>query len=94
MPEGATYDKGGSTIIVDDELFNFVLGLLNSSVYLVIAGIFNPTLNFQVMDIRNLPIIELNQQTVNEKVENSIAISSEDWNSFETSWDFKKHPLI
>ena len=85
MPEGATYDKGGSTIIIDNELFNYALGLLNSSVYLIIAGIFNPTLNFQVKDVRNLPVILKDQHIVDDIVKSNINISSEDWDSFETS---------
>ena len=57
MPEGATYDKGGSTIIVDEDIYNFALALLNSKVYLEIASMLNPTLNFQVKDVRSVPII-------------------------------------
>ena len=94
MPEGATYDKGGSTIIVDNEVFKFVLGLLNSKVYLEIARIFNPTLNFQVKDVRNLPLIIDKQCIIDGTVEKSVFISKADWDSLETSWDFKKHPLI
>lgn len=56
MPEGATFDKGGSTIIVEREVYNYALGLLNSKVFLVVAKALNPTLNFQVKDICSLPL--------------------------------------
>lgn len=94
MPEGATYDKGGSTIIVSEDVYLFVLGLLNSKVYLEIVNILNPTLNFQVKDIRSVPLIFEREEEIAKDVNNCIIITKIDWDSFETSWDFKKHPLI
>lgn len=94
MPEGATFDKDGSTIIVDEFVYNFTLGLLNSKVYIPISELFNPTLNFQVKDIRSLPIKLEYKAIVDQLVENNIFNSKSDWDAFETSWDFTKHPLL
>ena len=94
MPEGATFDKGGSTIIVDEFVYNFTLGLLNSKVYIPISELFNPTLNFQVKDIRSLPVKLEYKAIVDQLVENNIFNSKSDWDAFETSWDFTKHPLL
>lgn len=94
MPEGATYDKGGSTIIVDEDIYNFALALLNSKVYLEIASMLNPTLNFQVKDVRSVPIILKCKNEIDHLVQENTAQSKNDWNSFETSWDFYKHPLL
>lgn len=94
MPEGATYDKGGSTIIVIQDVYNFVLGLLNSKVYVEIASMLNPTLNFQVKDIRSMPLILRKQKEINTLVDQCVNYSKDDWDSFEISWEFKKHPLI
>ena len=94
MPEGATFDKGGSTIIVDKNVYNFALALLNSKIYLEIASMLNPTLNFQVKDVRSIPLILKNTDIVECLTDNNIDISKQDWDSFETSWDFKKHPLV
>ncbi len=94
MPEGATFDKGGSTIIVDEKIYNFSIGLLNSKVFYLIASTLNATLNFQVKDICTTPIILDNQKTINNFVQSNISLSRADWDSFETSWDFKKHPLL
>lgn len=94
MPYGATYDKGGSTIIVDENVYNFTLALLNSKIYLVIAEIFNPTLNFQVKDVRSVPLILKSVEKINGLTCNNINISKTDWDSFETSWEFTVHPLI
>ena len=94
MPEGATYDKGGSTIIVQEKVYNFILGLLNSNIYLIVGAALNPTLNLQVKDIRSMPITLKNESDINIIVEQNIQLSKTDWDSFETSWDFGKHPLI
>lgn len=94
MPEGATFDKGGSTIIVDEFVYNFTLGLLNSKVYIPISELFNPTLNFQVKDIRSLPIKLEYKAIVDQLVKNNIFNSKSDWDAFETSWDFTHHPLL
>ena len=92
MPEGATFDKGGSTIIVEREVYNYALGLLNSKVFLVVAKALNPTLNFQVKDICSLPLVISCLDVINSTVDKCIDISQVDWDSFETSWDFKTHP--
>ena len=83
----------------------FVLGLLNSPISQFILNILNPTINIQISDIAKLPVIlpEENTQfstfsfqlsTVNSLVEKNISLSKSDWDSFETSWDFTKHPLL
>ncbi|MDB7660098.1 BREX-1 system adenine-specific DNA-methyltransferase PglX [Lacticaseibacillus rhamnosus] len=96
MPEGATFDKGGSTIIVKSKEYKTVLGLLNSNVFLKFAAILNPTLNFQVRDIQNMPIISNPSQDdqITKLVDLTIKISQSDWNCFENAWDFHNHPLI
>lgn len=94
MPEGATFDKGGSTIIVEREVYNYALGLLNSKVFLVVAKALNPTLNFQVKDICSLPLVISCLDVINSTVDKCIDISQVDWDSFETSWDFTTHPLL
>ena len=94
MPEGATYDKGGSTILVEKEVYNFALALLNSKVYLSIAKVLNPTLNYQVKDIRSMPLALFETKRVSTLAKHNIDISKSDWDSFETSWDFAEHPLV
>ena len=57
--------------------------------------IMNPTLNFQVGNVANLPIITSLQDSVfNQSIEQAINIAREDWDNFETSWDFQTHPLL
>lgn len=87
---------GMSLYQVKEEDIDYYLGFVNSCVSLEILGMFNPTLNFQAGDIGRLPMVK--DETKKEKVEQLVGenkkLSIEDWDSFETSWDFKKHPLI
>lgn len=94
MPQNATYDKGGSTVIVDEDVYNFTLALLNSKIYLEIATMLNPTLNFQVKDVRSMPLVLSNKKIIENYSESNISISKNDWDSYETSWDFKRNPLV
>jgi len=95
LPKGCVFDTTGPTIN-DVKYLNYILGLLNSIVIEKISEILNPTMHFTINDLKNLPIFVeddfVNEVTCIEK--NNINISKRDWDSFETSWDFKKHPLL
>ena len=56
--------------------------------------VFNPSINLQVKDIKNLPIILPNDDTVAKMAEVNLRLCEEDWNAFETSWHFTTHPLV
>ena len=76
-----------------DHLY-YVLGFLNSKCCQEILRMLNPTINLQIGDIGHLPIKEEQVDQVIELVKNAIDISKKDWDSFETSWDFRRHPLV
>lgn len=90
------YSSGAPTIISKkDENYDFyILAFLNSVVSTYILNMFNPTLNTTVGDVLQLPLKINNKEKVNEKVQKLLTISQSDWDSFETSWDFKVHPLV
>ena len=95
LPEEATFDVGGSSIFFKEyNNYNYFLGLLNSKVFLCVVKMLNPTLNFQVKDIRSMPIIIKNEEVVNQIVDETVMLSKIDWDAFETSWDFIRHPLV
>lgn len=77
---------------------NYILGFLCSNVSLFFLEATNPTLNYQVRDIESEPLIipadDTEVERVNSLVEDNIKVSKNDWDSFETSWDFEQHPLI
>jgi len=79
-----------------DQLFNYVLGFLNTKVAFEYLVAYNPTINLLTTDICNLPLLikEDFVTAISETVEKSIEISKDEWDSFETSWDFQRHPLV
>lgn len=74
----------------------YVLGFLCSKVVKYLLEVTNPTLNFQVHDIMNLPLIKNDDISifVENYVNECIEISRQDWDAFEISWDFIAHPFI
>lgn len=88
-------DVSGSSYFSDDEKSEkYILALLNSKVCAHILNILNPTINLNIKDILLIPLIIDNLEVAEEIVENNIHISKVDWDSFETSWDFTRHPVV
>lgn len=94
-PSGSLFDVAGSTLFVnEDKIYYYVLGFLSSLVCNYILGALNPTLNYQAGNIKSLPLCFDRMNDVNSLAENNVELSKQDWDSFETSWDFESHPLI
>ena len=74
----------------------YYLGIMNSSLIKDYLKIINPTLNYGAGSIALSPVIFDNNKKndIDTLVKENIEISRQDWDSFETSWDFEKHPLI
>ena len=72
----------------------YLLALINSVVAEDILKLLAPTLNFGVEQIGKIPIKISNRETIEKLANNSIHLSSADWDAYETSWDFKHHPLL
>ena len=89
------YSSGAPTIIATNtEHDKLVLAFLNCVVATELLGILNPTLNTTVSDVLHLPISLVAEQKVEQIVNEQIGLSQTDWDSYETSWDFKCHPLV
>ena len=73
----------------------YALGFLNSKIVVTLLSFLNPTTNFQVHDIMELPLIISDQykESVEKTVSENIEIARQDWDAYETSWDFCFHPL-
>lgn len=96
-PQGHIFDVAGTSIFNDNmTVLKYLLGLLNTELMQFILNATSPTLNYEVGQIANLPIQinEEKKEIVQSIVDENINKSKEDWDNFETSWDFKKHPLI
>jgi type II restriction/modification system DNA methylase subunit YeeA len=72
----------------------YVLGFLNTPVCSAAIEALNPTINVQIGDIGNLPIAKSDESEVARIVSRCINLSKDDWDAFETSWDFTTHPLV
>lgn len=89
------YSSGSPTIFNKKENLNYyLLGFLNSKVSQYLIDIVNPTLNTTVNDVLRLPVKIIKKGEVEGNVKTNINLSKEDWDSFETSRDFLRHPLI
>ena len=93
-PAGFAFDVAGSSMFFDSEIIKYITGLLCSCLGTFFMEIQNPTLNFQVGNLKNVPVIVKDKDSVDSIVNNAIQLSKDDWDSYETSWDFKRHPLV
>ncbi|MBU3210062.1 BREX-1 system adenine-specific DNA-methyltransferase PglX [Clostridium algidicarnis] len=95
---GFLFDVGGSTVFPEKDILEYILALMNSKVAYEILKMIAPTINFQVGDIKEIPIIFSNDDSITSSVINlsreNIKISKFEWDSFENSWDFKCNPLV
>jgi type II restriction/modification system DNA methylase subunit YeeA len=86
-------DIAGMSVYSDEPNVIKLMGLLNTKVAQEILRFIAPTINFQAGDIARVPITNIPEAEM-DIVRNSIKTSKSDWDSFETSWDFQRHPLI
>lgn len=93
MPTGCFFDVAGSTLFSKTDN-KYILGFLASCVCFEILSILNPTLNYQAGNIKSLPLLTGRESEVDDLVEKNVTTSRTDWDAFETSWDFKRHPLV
>ncbi len=95
QPEGFLFDVSGSSLFPPEEDRLYLLGLLSSCITRTILELFNPTMNFQVENLSNLPVRmdPARKPEVEALVRENIAIAQRDWDQHELSWDFTLHPL-
>ena len=96
-PTGFVFDIAGSSVFPNsEEKLGYLLGFLASEVAFSCLKLTNPTINFQAGDVRKLPLIydEHSLDETNKMSQENITLSRTDWDSYETSWDFKRNPLV
>lgn len=94
---GQVFDhKSPGMFASTDENQKIYLGLLNSIVVANILSVINPTISTGADTLRKVPVANCDKYRMKilEYVDECICFSKEDWDSFETSWDFSKHPLV
>ena len=87
---------GGGGGITNSQLTYYILAFVNSVVYDKLLNLLSSTMNFEVGQIGSQPLIvdEAQKELIENTARDNITISQQDWDSFETSWDFQRHPLV
>lgn len=93
LPNGFIFGNNGPSIILSHKDNMKMLGFLNSCIVDCFIKIINPTISCSAGVIKKIPIIKFEKWNQSLAEENC-AICKKDWDSFETSWDFKRHPLV
>ena len=95
---GFLFDSGGSCVFCDDlNYFEYIGGILCSKIPEFFLAAYNDTINFQPRDVSRIPIVSHEDINVNLLISNSkkcLVFSKNDWDSYETSWDFTTLPLL
>lgn len=97
LPESQTFNKAAATLLPNDKnIIMYLLAFTNTIISTMLMRVLNPTLNTNIKDVLALPFIVKKERKceVEQLTKEAIDISKSDWDSYETSWDFKKHPLI
>ena len=86
----------GPACYPNPEMYFYLLGLLNSSSIQLLSKAINPTLNWSAGVVGSFPVLSPCESSdgVKSLVVEQVVESEKDWDSFETSWDFKRSPLM
>lgn len=94
VPNGFIFETKGSMCFTSDDLLDYILGLYNSPVIQCFLQMVSPTLDYHEGPLGKTPVLIKKNEQINQLVEENVKSSKTDWDSFENSWDFKKHPLF
>lgn len=92
-PQGFVFDSAGSSIFSSTDVSYTLLGFCNSVISREMIHIINPTINASPGIIKKLPTPKENEY-IDNIVSQNIAISKQDWDAHETSWDFQRNELL
>jgi hypothetical protein len=97
-PKGFLFDVGGSSAFPKKDELLYNTSFLTSKITFNMLKIVAPTINFQVGDLKALPIIFPKQDSIKKQVETltnqNIDVSKQEWDSRETSWDFAQNEIL
>lgn len=94
-PAGHIFDIAGASIFTTQDMIRYLHGYCNSVVAMFIAFVLSPTINYEAGTVSKFPVVvdKTQKAIIEELVSDSIELSKQDYDSFETSWDFKRNPL-
>ena len=95
-PDGLIFDVAGCCIYCKNIDILGLLGLVNSKVAKYFLNALSPTINFEAGHVNSIPIVNIGDGDENSSVltKSCISTAKKDWDSYETSWDFKRNPLV
>ena len=98
-PKGFIFSNCGQAVIMNSSYSNKIYEMcayLNSNLVANLLAFLSPTIGCESGYVAKLPFIDslLNNVIIDIKSQENIILSKSDWDSYEISWDFKKHPLI
>lgn len=94
-PDGELFDsKGAKGFAQKDSWLLYAMALINSSFASMVLLILAPTIDFKVGDIIEIPDAGEYVEEIAKIVKTNINLSRNDWDWFEVSWDFARHPLL
>ena len=93
-PCGFIFDTAGGCIFNCAGHEMFFLALLNAKIGGLVMGAINPTINNTLEDMKKIPVIFDSEAEISTMAKECVRISEVDWNSYESSWDFKRNPLV
>ena len=96
-PCGFLFESKGSMCYANSNInLKYLLGLLNSKTTSEALSVLSPTLDFHEGPMSKVPVImdDLQKNMVDDIVFTCVDTSRRDWDSYETSWDFKRNPLV
>lgn len=93
-PLDSFHDISGHCFYPSKAMQMYLLGYTNSKVFQTIIDLLNSSLHYQVGDVARVPVLIDNVEALSGLVQDNVNLSKTDWDSFETSWDFQRHPLI
>ena len=94
FPQGFIYDVAGTSIFCTNEQRKGIIAYTNSSLAYAQLTAIAPTLNFEVGQIASLPIVNDDSKDAERNVDDLIAVSKADWDSFESSWNYHQFALL
>lgn len=93
-PIDSFHDISGHCFYPNERNIFYLLAFANTKVFQLLIDLLNSSLHYQVGDVARIPVIEANDPQISELCKECVTLSKEDWDAFETSWDFKRNPLI
>ena len=97
LREDTLFETASPAILIDDKKqLAIIMAFLNTPITRSMMELLNPSVCKNVGDVTGLPLMfkEDEKDTIIRLSEENQKLAEDDWDSFEISWDFMKHPLV